>query len=265
MCTRPGRLAVSYYDWRLPVSARSYGRVFGTSLLVCLEESHLAEALRARVESLVGNLGRLAVGTTEQFREAADALWELYRDQPAVQRCVDLAMGAFAGRPGDARSFDPLDRLLGEQMYRLAYWRVASPEINYRRFFDVSDLVAMRVEDERVFVATHARVLELVADGHVTGLRIDHIDGLADPLVYLQRLRAALDAPSLLDSASVDAQSEPAGWTSRTAHWLPPERAGESLSGSGEDPDRRRDAARRVAGGGHNGLRVRAGVGGAVD
>src|SRR4051794_10029135 len=204
-----GRLAVSYYDWRLPVTARSYGRVFGTGLLDCLGERPAPQALRTQVESVVANLGRLAVGTTEQFQEAADTLWELYGGQPEVRRCVDLVVGAYTGQPGDPRSFDPIDRLLGEQVYRLAYWRVASPEINYRRFFDVSDLVAMRVEDARVFDATHARVLALVADGHVTGLRIDHIDGLADPLAYLQRLRAALDAPHPADAAGVEAELAP--------------------------------------------------------
>src|SRR5579883_1637717 len=187
-----GRLAVRYYDWRLPVAARSYGRVFGPVLPACLDALAPDPAAAAAVERVVGDLERLAVGTTEQFRAAAEALWQLYQDHALVRRCVDEAVQAYNGRKGEPRSFDALDRLLGEQTYRLAYWRVASPEINYRRFFDVSDLVAMRVEDERVFAATHARVLRLVADGQVTGLRVDHVDGLADPQVYLQRLQAAL-------------------------------------------------------------------------
>lgn len=82
----------------------------------------------------------------------------------------------------------PLTDLLEHQHYRLAYWRVGDEELNYRRFFDVGSLVAVRVEDERVFDATHALVLELVADGTVDGLRIDHPDGLVDPGRYLERL-----------------------------------------------------------------------------
>ncbi len=99
---------------------------------------------------------------------------------------------------GDPRapSGDPdrLDRLLERQHYRLAFWRVANREINYRRFFDVHELVAVRVEEEPVFEATHGRVLELARAGLVTGLRIDHVDGLRDPYAYLRRLQERLGA-----------------------------------------------------------------------
>ena len=87
----------------------------------------------------------------------------------------------------------PLAELVERQHYRLAYWRVGDEELNYRRFFDVGSLVAVRVEDEEVFDATHALVLDLVADGTVDGLRIDHPDGLADPGQYLQRLADRTD------------------------------------------------------------------------
>ncbi|WP_265521353.1 malto-oligosyltrehalose synthase [Oerskovia flava] len=82
----------------------------------------------------------------------------------------------------------PLAELVERQHYRLAYWRVANEELNYRRFFDVGTLVAVRVEDESVFDATHEVILSLLADGTVDGLRIDHPDGLADPAGYLERL-----------------------------------------------------------------------------
>lgn len=85
----------------------------------------------------------------------------------------------------------PLDELLDAQWYRLAWWRLARTDLNYRRFFTISDLIGVRVEDPEVFAATHAKVLELVADGVVEGLRIDHPDGLADPEDYLERLEAA--------------------------------------------------------------------------
>ncbi|MFD5332707.1 malto-oligosyltrehalose synthase, partial [Cellulosimicrobium cellulans] len=87
----------------------------------------------------------------------------------------------------------PLAELVERQHYRLAFWRVGDEELNYRRFFDVGSLVAVRVEDEEVFDATHALVLGLVADGTVDGLRIDHPDGLADPAQYLQRLADRTD------------------------------------------------------------------------
>ena len=98
----------------------------------------------------------------------------------------------------DPLSLDQFDALLAQQAYQLAYWQTAAERINYRRFFDISDLAGMRAEDEQVFEAMHALVLQLIAAKQVTGLRIDHIDGLYDPLAYLNRLqsRAAAEAAS---------------------------------------------------------------------
>ncbi len=90
-------------------------------------------------------------------------------------------MAELNGAPGDPRSFDLLQRLLDAQAYRLAFWRVAGEEINYRRFFDVNALAAIRMEDPRVFAEAHRKVLGLLRDGLATGLRIDHPDGLYAP------------------------------------------------------------------------------------
>jgi (1->4)-alpha-D-glucan 1-alpha-D-glucosylmutase len=87
----------------------------------------------------------------------------------------------------------PMARLVEEQHYRLAYWRVANEELNYRRFFDVGSLVAVRVEDPDVFDATHRLIVSLVKDGTLQGLRVDHPDGLVDPAGYLERLAEATD------------------------------------------------------------------------
>jgi (1->4)-alpha-D-glucan 1-alpha-D-glucosylmutase len=106
---------------------------------------------------------------------------------------VDAALRAFAeGEAGRGR----LEALLDLQQWRLTHWRRAWRELNYRRFFDVSDLVGLRAEDPAVFDATHRWALERVAAGRVHALRVDHVDGLRDPLAYLRRLRAALDAHS---------------------------------------------------------------------
>jgi (1->4)-alpha-D-glucan 1-alpha-D-glucosylmutase len=119
-------------------------------------------------------------------------LARLYATFSEVAEFVDENLRQVNGERGDPASFDLLDRLLGEQAYRLAFWRVASVEINYRRFFDIADLVAMRIEDEDVFEARHARLVEMLAAGQLHGLRIDHIDGLHDPRGYLDRLQAFL-------------------------------------------------------------------------
>src|SRR5439155_2127355 len=91
----------------------------------------------------------------------------------------------------DPHSFDAMDELLNRQCYRLSFWRVASDEINYRRFFDVNDLAALSMERPEVFDATHELVLRLLAEGKLDGLRIDHPDGLYDPQGYFRRLQRA--------------------------------------------------------------------------
>ena len=98
------------------------------------------------------------------------------------------------GTPGDLKSFDELHELVKVQAYRLAYWRVAADDINYRRFFDINDLAGLRMENEAVFEITHRFVLDLLRQGKVDGLRIDHPDGLYDPAEYFQRLRRELKA-----------------------------------------------------------------------
>ena len=106
-----------------------------------------------------------------------------------MQAAIEKALTIINGTPGDPRSFDALDALLNDQAYRLAFWRVAAEEINYRRFFDVNDLAAIRMELPEVFDAAHRLVLELVAAGAVTGLRIDHPDGLYLPNEYFEKLQ----------------------------------------------------------------------------
>ena len=113
----------------------------------------------------------------------------LAAESEPVRSHIERNVAEFNGRPGDPRSFDLMDDLMEQQCYRLAYWRVAPDEINYRRFFDVNDLAALSMEREEVFEAAHRLVLRLVAEGKVDGLRIDHPDGLYDPAQYFRRLQ----------------------------------------------------------------------------
>ncbi|MBA2442733.1 MAG: malto-oligosyltrehalose synthase [Rubrobacter sp.] len=182
-----GSFSVNYYEHRCPIDPKTYPRVF----------EHRPELPDSpELLSLVtafGNLpGRGAPEKVdERNRDAAvhkGRLSRLYAASPEVARAVDRCVERL--NSGAAGDFETLHRLLEEQAFRLAYWRVSSDEINYRRFFSIDDLAGIRVEDERVFDATHKLVLELVARGAVSGLRIDHVDGLYDPEGYLRRLQS---------------------------------------------------------------------------
>jgi len=193
-----GSLAFFYYEHRFPMAPREYPRVLARALRV-LPAQALDETTRAEFESLVSAFSHLPPRETTDPELIAERnrdkevhkrrLAALSRDHPAIVEAIELALRIVNGTPGDPRSFDPLHEMLEQQAYHLAYWRVASDEINYRRFFDINDLAALRMENEAVFEATHRLILELVATGKVDGLRIDHPDGLYDPAQYFRRLQ----------------------------------------------------------------------------
>ena len=116
----------------------------------------------------------------------------------------------FPVRPGTEDL--PLPELLDRQFYRLAHWRVGDEELNYRRFFDIDTLVALRVEDDEVFAETHAVLLALVAEDRIHGLRIDHPDGLADPRGYVMRLFGATGTWIVVEKILEGDEALPVDW-----------------------------------------------------
>jgi (1->4)-alpha-D-glucan 1-alpha-D-glucosylmutase len=193
-----GTFVIAYYERRFPVAPHTWGVVLEplrhqAARLLPSEEPAMIE-----LESILTALKHLPTWTDtnpdtvrERQRESdvvRRRLDTLVEGSPAIAEALQKVMAAINGRPDDPRSFDRLEGLLAQQPYRLCYWRVASDEINYRRFFDVSELAAIRVELPEVFDAVHARAFDLLARGVVTGLRIDHPDGLLDPEQYFRDL-----------------------------------------------------------------------------
>src|SRR4029450_6193117 len=131
---------------------------------------------------------RVAVRQREK-EVARGRLSRLAAESEPVRRAIAAAIVQFNGEPGRADSFDALHELLESQPYRLAHWRTASHEINYRPFFDVNSPAGLRVEDPRVFEETHRLLAALLADGRVQAVRIDHPDGLFDPARYFSMLQ----------------------------------------------------------------------------
>ena len=184
-----GSFAIRYHEHRMPLDPRTYPRILDAVLDI--ERSSELEKLRRLFGALPDRRGPTPEQVTERNRDKEAhkrALAELVAADSAVAHAMDQALARLAGTAGDPASFDPLHELLESQAFRLAYWRVASDDINYRRFFDVNDLAALRVENEAVFEATHHLVLQLIEAGVLDGLRIDHADGLYDPLGYFRRL-----------------------------------------------------------------------------
>lgn len=184
-----GSFAIHYHEHRLPLDPRTYPRILDAVLAI--ERNPELERLRRLFGALPDRRGPSPEQIAERNRDKEAhkrALAGLAAENPALRAALDRAVAHLAGRPGDPASFDPLHELLEAQAFRLAYWRVASDDINYRRFFDVNDLAALRVENEPVFEATHRLVLELVGARVLDGLRVDHADGLYDPLGYFRRL-----------------------------------------------------------------------------
>jgi len=197
-----GAFFLSYYDHRLPIAPRPSATIL-THRLGDLEHRLSPEHPDLlELRSIITALGHLPL-RTETDREK---VIERNREKEIIKKRLAALTSAntevwtfvqenvqfFNGTKGEPRSFDFLDALLADQAYRLAYWRVAAEEINYRRFFDINELAAIRTEDPTVFAATHQLVLRLVAEGKVTGLRVDHVDGLYDPIGYLRRLQQAV-------------------------------------------------------------------------
>jgi (1->4)-alpha-D-glucan 1-alpha-D-glucosylmutase len=194
-----GALVLRYFEHELPINPRQAPRVYTRAIDPLTRElgaqhPHLHEYL-----SILSSLQKMPAYTetdldkiAERQREkevARARLARLVADAPAVRRALDAAIEAVNGTPGDPASFDALHELLESQAYRLAYWRTASHEINYRRFFDINTLAGLRVEDRAVFEATHRLLAELIRAGSVHAVRVDHPDGLFDPARYFEMLQ----------------------------------------------------------------------------
>lgn len=119
-------------------------------------------------------------------------LWQLCSAHPEIRAWIDDRLKTLNGQKGRPDSFDRLHEILEQQAYRLAFWRMANWEINYRRFFDTNGLASVRQEDRRVFDDTHALILRLASEGRIAGVRVDHVDGLRDPETYLRWLQDSL-------------------------------------------------------------------------
>ena len=187
-----GRLYADYYDNRFPINPRDYPSVLLT------EGGPLETPARAFAD--------LPTERDAMRRAVSEARDELRR--PDYAQAIAEALRVYDA--GTELGRDHLHRLLDRQNFRLAWWRAASDEINWRRFFDVNALAGIRVENPVVFEATHATIFRLYGEGLIDGLRIDHVDGLADPRSYCRKLRRKLE--TLAGARAEHLRSQPVIW-----------------------------------------------------
>ncbi len=194
-----GEFLIHYFDTTLPVTPRSYLRLLSPQIEDLTrrlgdDHDHLLEfrSILTALKHLPPHTGLKEERQAERYREVATIkrrLAALVEASTEVYSTLCAAVDRFNGRIGSSESFDELDALIAEQCYRPAFWRVAMDEVNYRRFFDVNELAAIRIENPRVFDATHDVIFRILARVSRCGLRIDHPDGLYNPARYFQNLQ----------------------------------------------------------------------------
>ena len=187
------------YDRKLPMLPETYvdilkHRIEKLETLLPIDDPSLVKLLSimTALSCLPSYTEREQSKLAERIREKEiikKRLYKLHKESRAIRDFIDENVRIFNGTKKEPHSFDLLNDLLGKQVWRLSYWRVAAEEINYRRFFDINSLAAIRMEDPVVFKKAHELVLKLIGEGKVTGLRVDHPDGLYDPSEYFKRLQ----------------------------------------------------------------------------
>jgi len=217
-----GEFSIYYHRHRFPVDPKEYPRILA-------RQNHRIEQISGtdndqvlELQSLISAFGhlpsRMAISPEEKAERNRDKEIHKRRLAALCARSTQIAelalenVRALNGIPDDASSFDELHELIKTQAFRLAYWRVAADDINYRRFFDINDLAGLRMENLQVFEATHRFVMELVRDGKVNGLRIDHPDGLFDPAQYFQLLQVSNPHYVVVEKILTGDEPLPAEW-----------------------------------------------------
>ena len=194
-----GSFCIYYYETKLPLAPRTYMKILRHSLDQLTQVLGDQNEDLQELQSILTALSYLPSRTELSPEKIAERIREkevikrriaaLFLKCPEVRSSIESSVGVFNGKVGYPESFDLLDQLIEAQPYRPAFWRVATEEINYRRFFDINDLAAIRVESSNVFQATHQLVFRLLMEEKASGLRIDHPDGLWDPPRYFRQLQ----------------------------------------------------------------------------
>lgn len=186
--------SINYYEFKLPLAIASYATLLNqTGEKLHKDSGELIPAFRrfTDISNRFAATAKKGPGSKRDdvIKKLKAELWEIYQQEPDIASVLDQLLQTYNGDPNHEKNFLRLPKLLAAQFFRPRFWKTAGDEINYRRFFDINDLIALRQEIEPVFFWSHQLLLRLIGEGKVDGLRIDHIDGLVDPAAYLEKLR----------------------------------------------------------------------------
>jgi (1->4)-alpha-D-glucan 1-alpha-D-glucosylmutase len=206
-----GEFSVYYHQHRFPVDPQTYPFILGSQHPQLLNYFSADDPIFLEYQTIDNSFSKLPPCTdrTEEKIEERKRDKEVFKKQLAKLCADSRPLVEFINFRVAEINLMPVENgelhaLLEQQVYRLAFWRVAGDEINYRRFFDINELAGLRIEDEKVFDATHQLILSLIAEGKIQGLRIDHADGLYDPVAYYQHLNDKIAAVLNVSSAPQD-------------------------------------------------------------
>jgi (1->4)-alpha-D-glucan 1-alpha-D-glucosylmutase len=186
---------ISYYSLNLPLKIESYVRIITYRLQSLRKKLGDDHPDLIKFLGILYSLKNLPTSPEERLERYSQIkfikrmLWELYSSNSDIKEFINENVAIFNGQRETSESPDLLDALLSEQLFRLSFWKVATEELNYRRFFNINELISLKMEDERVFNLTHSLIINLIKEKKITGLRVDHIDGLYDPTEYLKKLK----------------------------------------------------------------------------
>ncbi|MGK5595334.1 MAG: malto-oligosyltrehalose synthase [Parachlamydiaceae bacterium] len=182
-----GTFYIALYQYELPTNIKSWPMILSPILASLQQSSPDDKILISELKNLIDNAEQ--VNDSQLIKKRLEQIRQFY---PPFAKLLEEQLDAVNGQKGVASSFEALESFLDRQFYRLCFWRVANEEINFRRFFDIIEYAGIRTELPKVYLATHKKMIELVKQGYVSGLRIDHIDGLWDPKNYLLQLQQSL-------------------------------------------------------------------------
>lgn len=185
--------SINLYNSKFPIKLDSYQKILNADLTFLEQKLGRGHEDLIRFLELTQTVKDLTAIADPAERQRLGALiksklWKMYTDVGMVKEYIGHVLGKF-NNTDDPQSADLLDNLLLEQQFRLAYWKVGNEELNYRRFFTVNGLICLNIDRKEVFEQTHGLILKLIREKKITGLRVDHVDGIYNPISYLRRLR----------------------------------------------------------------------------